>query len=113
RTAKFSSICLLYASRIFLVCKNLQSITNAQYRNLKSEKVGIQRRCLRFINAARPAGQDNALGRTGTELGKIRIIGMDLAVYFKFADAPGDKLAVLRSIIENQNPVRRSVSHEN
>ena len=40
------------------------------------------------------------------------IAGVDLGIHAEFAHAAGDQLRVLRTEIENQNPVRMNVGHQ-
>ena len=58
----------------------------------------------------RAAGEDHAARPEGAHPGVAHVPGVDLAVHAELAHAAGDELGVLRTEIEDQDPVRVNVA---
>jgi hypothetical protein len=82
----------------------LHAVADAQHR-----QAAVEHRCgARGAPARgrfRAAGQDDALGAEGRDLGRVVVPGPDFAVHADLADAAGDQLGVLGAEIEDEDLV--------
>ena len=95
----------------------LHAIADAEHRYAELEYRGRSRGRTCDRHRLGTARKNDALGAEGADVRLTRIPGVDLAVHAEFAHTPRNELGVLRTEIENQNPVgvdvgRCSASHE-
>src|SRR4051812_47375866 len=84
------------------VCHDLQPVADAENGDAEVEDFRIAARRVRFIDAAGPAGQDEAFGVELAEVIGGNVWADELTEDAFFAHPPGDELGVLRAKIEDR-----------
>ena len=84
---------------------DLHPIANPEDRHPQLEQSGGGHRRLLFIHAGRAAREDDALVVGGAEALQGNGGGQDFRVYRHLADAAGDQLRILRTVVENRDRV--------
>ena len=79
----------------------LLAVADAEHRHAQRKDRRVHRRALGVVDAARPAGDDDAPG--GREFRRRRLAGADLRVHAEVAHLPGDQVAILPPRIEDDD----------
>ena len=93
-----------------LVRHQLHAVADAEHGQAELEERGIARGGARFVDAGRAAGEDEALRRARRELRRGQVAAQDLTVHVQLADTPRDQLRVLRSEVEDCDPIVRHLA---
>src|SRR2546422_4246502 len=83
----------------------LHPVADAEDRNAELQQLRIGARGARVEHRVGTAGEDDPLGGELADELEIACRGVDLAIDVRLAHAPRDQLGVLRSVVENQDPV--------
>src|SRR2546422_8670560 len=83
----------------------LHAVADAEDRDAEFEQLRIGARRARVEHGVGTARENDPLGGELADEREIARRGMDLAVDVRLAHAPRDQLRVLRSVVENQDPV--------
>ena len=79
----------------------LLPVADAEHRDAQREDGGVHGGALGVVDAARSAGDDEALG--SGEFRRRRLAGANLRVHAEVADLPGNQVAILPPGIEDDN----------
>ena len=93
RIAEFA----LVAGRHFaieVISHKLHAVADAQHGNAQIKNAGVGL-IIGFIHGIGAAGQDNAFGVEGFDVGQRHVVGVQLAINVGFAHAAGDELGDL------------------
>ena len=88
-----------------LVGHQLHAVADAQNRQAHGENGGIDGRRAIFEHAVRAAGEDDSGRRILLQFLRRRVTADDFRIDFHFTDAPRDQLRILRTVIQNCNPL--------
>ena len=86
-----------------LVGQQLAAVADAQNGHAQTEHAGVHMGGLLVIDAVGAAGEDDAHGVIGLDLGKAHVKGLDLAVNIAFTDPAGDQLVILSAEVQYKN----------
>ena len=81
----------------------LHAVTDAEYRNAKSEQAGVTSWCIFRIDAGRPPGENQTAGVVVENSGDGNIVIDDFAVHSLFTHAACNQLGILRAEVEHEN----------
>ena len=81
----------------------LAAVADAQDRHTPGVDLGVDGRRIRQIGAVGAAGEDDAHGVLGLDLGQVGTVRIDLAIDVTFTDAAGDQLVILAAEIQYDN----------
>ncbi len=87
------------------VDESLQAVADAEHGLSQLGDVRVEIRRPFVQHAGRAAREDDPVGLPGADRVEVDVRGMDLAVDVLLADAARDQLGVLRSVVENENPI--------
>src|SRR5208337_4922518 len=93
------------------VVHKLDAVTNAQDRHAQGEDLRIEAGGVRLIDAAGPAGEDEAPGGKLPDASQRQAEGVNLAVDLEFPYPPSNKLGVLGAEVQNQDFFFMRISH--
>src|SRR5207248_10175443 len=86
-----------------VVSDQLHAVADAEHRDARAQRLGVDLGCARLVNAGGPAREDQARRPALGQLGPGRGAGDDLAVHARFAHAAGDQLTGLGPEIEDED----------
>ena len=86
-----------------VVGQQLAAVADAQDGDAQLEDLRIGLGRLGIVYAVGTAGEDDADGVQGLDIGQGRGVGLDLAVHIALPDAPGDELVILSAEVNDQN----------
>jgi len=86
-----------------VVGDQLHAVADAEHRDTGAERLRVELRRVRVVDAGGPAAEDQARGLAPLQLLPGRRAWNELAVDVRFADAARDQLAELRAIVEDED----------
>ena len=87
----------------------VQAIADSQHGNVQVKNHGWRLRSVFGVNRLRTTGQDDALWCEASDLAVVRIPGPDFTINSALPDPPGNQLGVLRTEIQDQDPVLMNI----
>lgn len=85
----------------------LAAVADAQNRQSQGKDLRVDLGGIRRIDAVRPAGEDNPLGRKRPDLCQRHCVRLDLTIYVTFTHTAGNQLVILAAEVQDQNLIHR------